>query len=152
MILKGIEILSDKDPRLRQKSAEIADIKELDWSMIEKMKDLQIPRKVLGLSAVQLGYLVRVIMFKYGNTWDFLVNPVIVRRSNKTAKEYENCLSIDEGMASYPVTRAKIVKVEGLNIYGIKKRIKAHGQLARMLQHEIDHLDGKLISDYLDEG
>jgi peptide deformylase len=75
-----------------------------------------------------------------------LVNPVIVKKSGSEAQE-EGCLSVPD--AQVRVKRAKAVTVEYLDENGQAKRVRATGLLARVLQHEIDHLNGRVIIDYL---
>lgn len=75
-----------------------------------------------------------------------LINPKIVWKSKDYALEKEGCLSIPE--SEYAVPRAKKIHVEYFDEFGNKKKIKAKGFLARVLQHEIDHLNGTTISDY----
>ncbi len=103
-----------------------------------------------SISAPQLGESVRVIAFYLNPSYrqregiNVLVNPELIKAS-KFAILKETCLSIP-GKAFW-VKRAKRVKVKGLNVYGKFKSYKAGDMLAQIFQHEIDHLDGKLIDE-----
>ncbi len=103
-----------------------------------------------SLSAPQLGESIRVIAFYLNTSYrqkegiNVLINPELTK-AGKFAILRETCLSIPG--EAFGVRRAKRVKVKGLNIYGKFKSYKAANLLAQMLQHEIDHLDGKLIDE-----
>jgi len=128
---------------LRQHSV---DVYMIDLDLVKDMTEYQ--GRCLGLAAVQLGVLARLIMVRYGEEYLFLANPEIIKLSPKTTIMREGCLSIGYGREYHPVPRSKRVKVRYMNIEGIQKTVKAEGTTAAALQHEIDHLDGKLIFDY----
>jgi len=120
---------------------------DLKGYMVAHRKDKVAP---VSIAAPQLGESIRVIAF-YPNTSyrekegiDVLINPELIK-ADKFIILRESCLSIPG--KQFFVRRAKRVKVRGLNIYGKFKSYKAVGLLAQMLQHEIDHLNGKLIDE-----
>jgi peptide deformylase len=101
----------------------------------------------VGLAAPQLGEPVRACVIEVENTLHELVNPQIVR-AHGDDRDLEGCLSIP-GYVAY-VTRREKVWVVAQNRFGKKVKVAGSGLLGRALQHELDHLDGKLYIDYLD--
>ncbi len=112
----------------------------------------------LGLAAVQLGEPIRVIVIMYNMySRDFrhpvlIINPELVKRSEKMVNSLEGCLSIGDGTQTFTVKRYKQVKVVGIDLDGKRIAIKEHSLPAFALQYEIDHLDGKLVSDISEGG
>ena len=106
----------------------------------------------IGLAAVQVGILKRVLVIDVSskdekkNPMSF-INPVIKNLSDETSVYEEGCLSIPETFIE--IERPKICEVEYIDLDGKKKTIKCEGLLSTCLQHEINHLDGKLIIDHL---
>ncbi len=153
------EILTSEHPALRQKAKKIkkvdASLQKLIDDMIETMEDA--PGQ--GLAAPQLGVGLRVIVIdaKPGESENEedeesvklqLVNPEIVEKSGEQFGE-EGCLSIPGYVGN--VRRAMRVIVKALNRKGKEVKIKASHNVARALQHEIDHLDGILYTDLLEK-
>ena len=108
--------------------------------------------KGIGLAAVQVGILKRVLVVDVSNKDKkrkpiALINPVIKDLSKETAVYEEGCLSIPETFIE--IERPKICEVEYINEKGEKKNLKCDGLLSTCIQHEINHLDGKLIIDHL---
>ena len=106
----------------------------------------------IGLAAVQVGILKRILVVDISNKDEkrkplSLINPVIKNISNETSTYEEGCLSIPDTFIE--IERPKICEVEYIDINGKKKYLKCDGLLSTCLQHEIDHLDGKLIIDQL---
>jgi len=102
-------------------------------------------RTASGFAAVQFGELIRVIIFKRDTLTNLvLVNPEIIWEKDSVTK-IEECFSIPGHV--FIVTRPKIVKCRGLNLNGESMTIKGHDSLARLLKHEVDHLDGILIDE-----
>jgi peptide deformylase len=126
-----------------------ADLRQLVGDMVETMREAP----GVGLAAPQVNARQRVIVVEYGDEEDeeaprklyTVVNPEITRRSNETVFGIEGCLSVPEFVGE--VERAEEVTVKGQNPYGKPMKIKASGWLARIFQHEIDHLDGVLFLD-----
>jgi len=148
-----LEIVTLPQPVLRRKAHKITDFgpsfQKLADDMIETMR--QAPG--VGLAATQVNALQRLIVVEYGKEADeaappklFVVaNPEIARASDETEIGSEACLSIP-GLVG-EVERAASILVKGLNRQGKPMKIKASGWLARIFQHEIDHLDGVLFTD-----
>ena len=132
------------DQVLRRKSQEVKEINEDIGKLIDNMARLMHRNKGLGLAAPQVGILKRVIVADVGDGLTSLVNPRIVWRQGRHIMS-EGCLSVPG--ISLEIKRSQEVIVEGLNRDGEKIQLGAVGLLARVLQHEIDHLDGILIVD-----
>jgi len=132
------------DQVLRRKSQEVKEINEDIGKLIDNMARLMHRNKGLGLAAPQVGILKRVIVADVGDGLTSLVNPRIVWRQGRHIMS-EGCLSVPG--ISLEIKRSQEVIVEGLNRDGEKIQLGAVGLLARVLQHEIDHLDGVLIVD-----
>ncbi|MEX2587036.1 MAG: peptide deformylase [Actinomycetota bacterium] len=136
------------DPVLRTRASEVAEVdraaKRLMKSMIQTME--QAPG--IGLAATQVGVLKRIIVWEWEQEQGQLANPAIVERGGEVEDE-EGCLSLP-GLL-YPVVRSQWVVVEGLSAGGEYVRVEAEDMPARILQHEIDHLDGVLFIDHLSE-
>jgi peptide deformylase len=147
------EIVTLPDPVLRRKARKLtsfdADLQTLVDDMIETLR--QAPG--VGLAAPQVGVSQRVIIVEYGEDEDedapvklyVIVNPEITRFSPEKVIGTEGCLSIPGFQGD--VERSESVTVKGFNRHGQPLRLKATGWLARIFQHEIDHLDGVLFID-----
>ena len=149
------EIIKYPNPILRKKCEEVEkitpEIKKLIEDMIETMKK----NDGVGLAAPQVGELKRIIavhLVKERTSEEkveveprVFINPKIVKKSKEDELEEEGCLSFPGLWLK--IKRAKEVEVEALNEKGEKIHLKAQGLPARILQHEIDHLDGILFVD-----
>ena len=100
-----------------------------------------------GVAANQIGVGLRAFSYNIDGVIGHLVNPVIVERSDEIQDDDEGCLSIPGLYA--PTERAMHCVAEGFDLHGEPLRIEGSGLLARCLQHEVDHLDGKLFVDRL---
>ncbi len=136
------------DPVLRQPTNRVAvfdsRLEKLAKSMLETMER----EEGVGLAANQVGVLSRMMVWRHPEGDDeryVYVNPEIVERSEACCTESEGCLSVPG--ATMPVTRAEEVIVEAQDVQGAQFRVHLTGMLARIVQHEIDHLDGRLILD-----
>jgi len=141
-----LRILTEPDPILRRKCAEVADpsdpfIQGLILNMQETLKKF----KGIGLAAPQVGVNKRVIVVKLWRSDYVLINPRLNHQSREKEIGEEGCLSLPGLFLN--IERSKKVRVKALDAKGKKVKIKAKGLLARVLQHEIDHLDGVLIKD-----
>ncbi len=143
-----LEIKKFNEPVLREKCKKVRKIdkkiKKLAIDMVQTMKKGQ----GIGLAAPQVGVLKRVIVVQTdlgGQRILALVNPKIIKKGFETEVSEEGCLSFPGIFLE--IKRAKEVEVEGLDIKGKKIKLKAKGLLARVFQHEIDHLDGILFID-----
>lgn len=133
------------DPVLRCRATETErDEKELARIVSAMAKTLK-KAKGLGLAAPQVGILKRLFIYDLGDGVEVMINPVIVGASEETCEDTEGCLSIPGFEVT--VVRAAGVTVEAEDAAGLKKVVEAEGLMARMFQHEIDHLDGILIID-----
>ncbi|MGY1839177.1 MULTISPECIES: peptide deformylase [unclassified Modestobacter] len=100
-----------------------------------------------GVAAPQIGVGLRVFSYNIDGVIGHLVNPVITERSAETQDDDEGCLSIPGLYA--PTVRAMHCVAEGFDVQGEPLRLEGSGLMARCLQHEVDHLDGKLFVDRL---
>ena len=144
-----LSILTLPDPVLKQKSKRVrsidGSIQKLINDMVETMHS--IPGRI-GLAAPQIGHPLRVIVIGLPEEEDLvLVNPEIVRRRGERLVD-EGCLSLPGYVGQ--VKRAESVTVKGRDRNGKEIRIKADGLLAQALEHEIDHINGKLYIDHLE--
>jgi len=103
----------------------------------------------VGLAGPQVGVLERIFTWEVDGDHGTVINPVIIARSEAVIEDEEGCLSLP-GLA-YPVERAAEIKIEGLDELGRPVTLEGEGLLARVFQHEIDHLDGVLFVDRLPE-
>jgi len=135
------------DPILRDETRPVADVtdelRELAKSMFETM-DLA---RGIGLAAPQVGRSERLAVIGVNDQRFVIVNPEVVDSDAKTAKAEEGCLSIPDVYGD--VERPARVRVRAIDLDGKPFEIEAGDLLARCLQHEIDHLHGKLFLDYL---
>lgn len=144
MSLLDIRVLGD--PILRRQTEPVAGIDDGVRALIADMFETMYAAEGIGLAAPQVGRSERVTVVDVEGARYALVNPAIVERGGSERGE-EGCLSIPEIYGD--VDRASHVVVAALDENGEEVRVEATGLLARCLQHEIDHLDGKLFIDYL---
>lgn len=138
------------DPVLRAKARPVGTITAEIRELISDMVDTMYAAEGVGLAAPQVGIGVRVIVVdarEDDSAPIALVNPVIVEQSGETERAEEGCLSIP-GVTDF-VERPVRVVIDGLDRSGEPQRVEADGLLARILQHEVDHLDGVLFFDRL---
>ena len=137
------------DPVLRRRAAEINEVTPELHRAIADMVDTMYDEAGIGLAAPQVGVSLRLMVVGHDERREprALINPVIVDRGGPVTAE-EGCLSIPGVFAQ--VTRAEWVDVEAKDVDGQPVKIHGRGLLARVLQHEIDHLDGVLFIDHLD--
>jgi peptide deformylase len=147
------EIVTVPHPSLRRKAREVKDFGPELQTLIDDMVETMRVAPGVGLAAPQIDVPLRVITVEFGDEEDeekptklyMVVNPTIKRFSKDTVMGVEGCLSIP-GFAG-EIERAQAVTVKGYNRHGQQMTIKAKGWLARIFQHEIDHLDGILFTD-----
>ncbi|MEW6407764.1 MAG: peptide deformylase [Patescibacteria group bacterium] len=143
-----MKILTIPNPILRQKSQEIKDISNPEiQKLIPKMIQTMQANKGIGLACPQVGKSIRLIIIATKNGAIPFINPKILWHSKKEEIDEEGCLSLPKIYGL--VKRWQEVKIEAFDINGKKEKIKAQGLFARVLQHEIDHLDGVLFIDRL---
>ncbi len=149
-----LEIIQYPDTRLKKKSKPVSSIDDNIRRLLDDMAETMYDAKGVGLAAPQVGKNIRAIVvdasrgddYKEGSGLIQLINPSIVDYHGKQIGE-EGCLSIPGFVAK--VSRYDYVKVEALNRDGNPVVIEATGLLSRILQHEIDHLDGILFFERL---
>lgn len=138
------DIVIYPDPVLRKKSEPVEKINHDIEQLIEDMTETMYASRGIGLAAIQIGVLKRVILVNVGEGLVVLVNPEILEAEGETRME-EGCLCLPGVMVE--VKRSEKINVRGLNRNGEEIDVQADGLLARALQHEIDHLEGVLIID-----
>lgn len=141
-----MEVRIFPDSILRKKAVPIQHIGEEERRLFEQMAKTMYEKKGIGLAANQVGVDKQLLVVDVGEGLIMLANPKVLRRQGKDILE-EGCLSIPE--ITVKVRRAKEISIEALDENGNKIKIDADGLFAKALQHEIDHLCGVLIIDYL---
>ena len=145
MSVKPIVLLGD--PRLRIKGQPVESFGKSLHELLDDLADSMRAAPGVGLAAPQLGEPLRCCVIEVEGQFHELVNPAIVR-STGDDRDLEGCLSIP-GYVAY-VTRRERVWVVAQNRFGRGIKVAGIGLLGRALQHELDHLDGRLYIDYLD--
>jgi peptide deformylase len=137
------------DPALRVAATAIPEVDDEVRSLVERMADIMRRSHGVGLAAPQIGVLQRVFVYRTGadDPVRALINPELAVRSDETEVDTEGCLSILGGEVTVPVERHERVVVRGLDEGGEPVEVEAEGLEARVIQHELDHLDGVLIID-----
>jgi peptide deformylase len=135
------------DPVLRMRAKEVDEFDEDLGRLVERMKRLMADANGVGLAANQVGVLRRVLVLVPAPDEEpiALVNPRIVERAGEAEVDDEGCLSLQGVLV--PVERPVSVTVEGQDPHGEDVRVELAELGARVVQHEIDHLDGVLILD-----
>ncbi len=155
-----MKIITTPDRRLREKSEKVGKIDDEILDIIAKMRKLSVdwesehPYELsAAMAAPQMGMLKRIIIIrddmedKKNAHFTALINPEVTKTEGKTVTDYEGCLSVPKiyGMVPRPLK----VRVKAKTEDGKEVRIKATGELARTLLHEIDHLNGVLFIDHI---
>lgn len=160
--MNKLQIVTEPNNLLHQKSAKIKKFDKKLTDLALAMTEIMRANDGVGLSAVQVGKSVRLTVIEYmPQNMDekcreelrahheiplvYLVNPVITKKSRETHIGDEGCLSLPN--IQIPVERSCEVNVLAYDLEGKRLRIRARDFFARVLQHEIDHLDGILITD-----
>ena len=146
------KILTLPDPILRKKSEPVEKIDKKIKNLMDDMLETMYAAPGIGLAAVQIGILKRIIVIDLSKEGEkkkpiFIVNPEIISQSSDLVSYEEGCLSIPNQFAE--VERPNTCKIKFLDYEGNKKELEAKGLLATCIQHEIDHLNGILFIDYL---
>jgi peptide deformylase len=146
------QILIIPDPLLRKVSEPVSSVNAEIKNLMDDMLETMYAAPGIGLAAVQIGVLKRIIVIDLSKDGEkknplFIVNPEITFKSNELISYEEGCLSIPNQFAE--VKRPSSCKVNFLDYNGKKKEINANGLLATCIQHEVDHLDGILFIDHL---
>jgi len=141
-----MEVLHHPSPALRGRATEIDPAADPALrQLVRTMADTMYEEAGVGLAAPQVGVAKRVIVFDVDDNLAALCNPVIVEASEETEVDEEGCLSVPG--VTVPIERSLRVVCDGQTIAGQPITVEAENLLARVLQHEIDHLDGILILD-----
>lgn len=141
-----MEIKRFPNPVLRKKGENVKSIGNDEKRVLADMADTMYLKGGVGLAAVQVGIHRNMVVIDIGDGLKKMVNPVILKKEGSETQE-EGCLSVPEKCVN--VKRSKKIVVDYLDENGQAVRLSAEGLLARVIQHEIDHLFGKLIVDYL---
>lgn len=147
------EIVTHPSQVLRRKAQKVSDFGPSLQVLIDDMIETMREAPGVGLAAPQVGVSQRVIVVEYGDDEDetkppklfAVVNPEIMRLDTETEVGTEGCLSIPGFVGD--VDRPVSAIIKGMNRHGQPLRLKTHGWLARIFQHEIDHLNGVLFID-----
>jgi peptide deformylase len=144
-----LDILTFPDPRLRVKALPVSRVDADIQRLVDDMLETMYAAPGIGLAAIQVNVPRRVVVIDISETHDqplCLINPVIVSRDGEEEMD-EGCLSVPGFFET--VKRAERVRVEALDRDGERFTLDADGLLAVCIQHEIDHLDGKLFVDHI---
>ena len=146
------KILIEPDSILRKKSESLETVNTELRNLMDDMLETMYEAPGIGLAAVQIGILKRIIVLDISKEPEkknplFLVNPKITFKSKKTSIYEEGCLSLPGQFAE--IERPAECHLDYIDYDGKKNNLKADGLLATCIQHEIDHLDGILFIDYL---
>ncbi len=142
------EIRTFGDPVLKSRATPVKDFDESLERLAQDMLRIMRENEGVGLAANQIGRLKRIFVAAYEDQEFVVVNPVVEWSSESTEKDEEGCLSLPGTRVE--VERPYAVTVSGKDASGTPVRLKAEGLLARIFQHEIDHLNGVLILDRTD--
>ena len=143
------EILHFPDPRLRNVARPVEEVDDEIRQLVDDMFETMYDAPGIGLAAIQINVAKRVIVVDVSEDKSeplCLINPEILEKEGEETMD-EGCLSVPEIYES--VTRAEKIRVRALDREGKSYEMDVDGLLAVCIQHEIDHLDGKLFVDYL---
>jgi peptide deformylase len=137
------------DPVLRMKANQVDDFDESVTGLVERMTLLMDEARGVGLAAPQLGVLRRILVYRKAEEGPVvaLVNPRVVFTGEEVEAADEGCLSLGAATVVVEVERPTALKIEASSPEGEPISIEAEGLEARVIQHELDHLDGVLIID-----
>ena len=145
-------IITVPDDVLKKISDPIENVGDSEKKLVNDLFETMYNSNGIGLAAVQVGILKRVLVIDVSTKEEeknplCFINPVIKKISDEKSVYEEGCLSIPDTFIE--IERPKICEVEYINLDGKLENIKCDGLLSTCLQHEINHLDGKLIIDHL---
>ena len=146
-----LEILHYPDPRLRNKARPVGQVDNKVRKFVDDMLETMYAAPGIGLAATQVNIAKQIVVIDLSENKDqplCLINPQILQASGEEETE-EGCLSVPGVYET--VKRADSIEVRALNQQGEPFEMKAEGILAVCIQHELDHLDGKLFVDYLSQ-
>ena len=146
-----LNILEYPDPRLRTRAAPVAQVDDAIKGLVDDLFETMYSANGIGLAATQVDAHQRILVVDISDDRDqplCLINPEIVEETGSAESE-EGCLSVPGYTDT--VERAEQIRVRALNRDGEEFELDAEGLLAICIQHEMDHLEGKLFVDYLSE-
>lgn len=147
--MSRLQILEYPDPRLRRVAKPVPEVTERERQLAADMLETMYAANGIGLAATQVNEGIRLLVLDISEERDqprVFINPEIIERSGSQTCE-EGCLSVPGFYAE--VERAEAIRVQALDTDGESFEIEAEELLAVCIQHEIDHLDGKVFVDYL---
>lgn len=142
-----MQIRKYPDSILRQECQAVAEIMDKEIRLFEDMLTTMRSSQGIGLAAPQVGINKRIIVIDIGEGPIKIANPEIIKLGKAKESMGEGCLSVPDAIVD--VSRPSEVIIKGLNEKNRPVEIKAKGLLARVILHELDHLNGKLIVDYM---
>ncbi|MDO4507878.1 MAG: peptide deformylase [Candidatus Saccharibacteria bacterium] len=155
-----MKIITTPDPRLREKSEKVREIDDEILDIIADMRKLSMKWEAehpyelsAAMAAPQMGVNKRIIIIrdnmenKENASFTALINPEVIKTEGRAVRDFEGCLSVPKIYGMVP--RPSKVRIKALIETGQEVRIKATGELARTLLHEIDHLNGVLFIDHI---
>jgi peptide deformylase len=146
---RHVDILTHPSPALKEMAGEVDPANDPELrELVERMARAMYDAPGIGLAATQVGVLKRVIVFDVDEGLVVLCNPEIVDSSEETHVDDEGCLSLPG--ITIPIERSTVVTCEAVDLEGNPVSVTGDDLLARLLQHELDHLDGVLILDRAD--
>ena len=141
-----LKVITNPNEILRKKSQKVADISNKKiQDLIPEMIETMLIEDGVGLAAPQIGENIRMVVINHKDNTLVMINPKIIKKSFIKEWGEEGCLSVPNKYGE--VKRHKRVVVKYQNEGSENKELKAHGLLARIVQHELDHLDGILFID-----
>jgi len=153
-----LKVITYPNPILSEKSKKISiidqSIKNLAKDMAETMFSYGSEHESgVAIAAIQVGIPLRMTVIREPEKtkgYYVLINPEIVKGSGELIEDMEGCLSVPQKYGK--VKRYQKIKVRGLDVTGKKIEVKAEGLMARILQHEIDHMNGRLFTTHVTDG
>ena len=145
-------IITEPNKLLRQISKPVKRVGKEERKLMDDMLETMYDAKGIGLAAIQVGVLRRIIVMDLSKEGEkkkprYFVNPIIKNKNSNLSKYLEGCLSLPDQFAE--VNRPSTCEIEYLDYNGSKKILKADGLLATCIQHEMDHLEGILFIDHI---
>ncbi|PIQ88316.1 MAG: peptide deformylase [Candidatus Omnitrophica bacterium CG11_big_fil_rev_8_21_14_0_20_42_13] len=142
---KELKIYTYASPVLKKKTECLQFIGEEERAFFSSMVEIMHKANGVGLAANQVGVNKQMLVIDIGTGIIKIANPKIIKKAGRVSQE-EGCLSLPDIVVK--VCRAKDIVVAGINEHNQSVKFDAHDLLARVFQHEVDHLNGKLIIDY----
>jgi len=148
-----LDIIQYPDPRLAQTAVELTGLTDESRALVNDMAETMYAARGVGLAAPQVGYAMRLILVDASGPDErkdlrVLINPRLTVLDPTPVEDEEGCLSVPFNYRA-PVTRAARVTVDALDMDWNHVHVEAEGLLAVCLQHELDHLEGKVFLDHI---